>query len=102
MKVPPYLVPHQKGIRALVLSDVDDYDAFPGIVALWAEKLGIQIVERDDGPDARAWKGKYHKSTRWFVYDDLLGDLRLVPEGKSALREIERFGDRLLADAPKG
>ena len=102
MKVPPYFVPHKAGIRALVLDDLDDYDAFPRIVALWSDELGIQIVERVDGPDARAWKGKFHESTLWFVYDDLLADLRLVPEGKSALREIERLGDRLLANVPKG
>jgi hypothetical protein len=98
MKVPPYFVPHQTGIRALVLADVADYDAFPCLAEFWAAKLGVQIIERADGPDSRAWKGKSRGSTLWFVYDDLLADLRLVPEGKAALVEIDRLGESLVVD----
>jgi hypothetical protein len=102
MKVPPYFVPHQIGTRALVLDDVADYDAFPRLAEFWAAKLGVQIIERVDGPDSRVWKGKSRGSTLWFTYDDLLADLRLVPEGKTALVEIQRLGASLVVDREKG
>jgi hypothetical protein len=102
MKVPPYFVPHQTGTRALVLADVADYDAFPDLAEFWATKLGVQIIERVDGPDSRVWKGKIRGGMLWFTYDDLLADLRLVPEGRTAMVEIERLGETLVVDREKG
>eukprot|EP01012_Entosiphon_sulcatum_P064769 TRINITY_DN93619_c0_g1_i1.p2 TRINITY_DN93619_c0_g1~~TRINITY_DN93619_c0_g1_i1.p2 ORF type:complete len:103 (+),score=11.71 TRINITY_DN93619_c0_g1_i1:527-835(+) len=95
MKAAPYFETTHRGRQSLVLEDGIDYDSFEAAAERWAKKLGLRIVSRADGPDARVWDCERGGTKLWLAFDDWFPTLNLEPQDAAAGLEIQSIGTAL-------
>jgi hypothetical protein len=80
------------GNPSIVLEDGIDYDSFPDAADRWARQLGLRVVHKVDGPDARLWECEKDGRKFRLVFDDWFPELSLEPQNAAAAAEIPLIG----------
>ena len=89
------------GKRSLVLEDGIDYDSFPTAADTWANRLGLRVTEKLDGPAERLWSCEKEGHQFYLAYDDWFPEISLEPRDDGAALEVQRIGAALVAHEPK-
>ena len=80
------------GKRYLVLEDGVDYDTFASAANVWAQRLGLHITEKIDGPGDRLWGCEMNGRQFWLGFNDWFPEISLEPRDDDAAAEILGIG----------
>ena len=98
MKGVPHFSTMHSGHRSIVLEDGVDYDSFPSAAGRWTRRLGLRVVHKTDGPDARLWECEKDGRKYCLVFDDWFPELNLEPQNAEAAAEIPQIGREIGID----
>jgi len=80
------------GNFSLILEEEIDFYSFPEAAERWIKVLGLGVIQKIDGPDARLWDCERNGKKYWLAYDAWFPTINLEPQNDEAGTEMAEIG----------